>query len=288
MAQDKDYYQILGVSRNASLDEIKKAYRDKARKHHPDIDKSSGAEERFKEINEAYQVLSDPQKKTAYDQFGSAAFNRGFSDWQPGPGGYTYRTYNQGGPSDSNFDSSFGGFTDPFDIFEMVFGSRSPFGQERRLSHYILPLDFLEAIKGCEKEIEVDGKRIKIRIPAGVDDGSEIKFKDFYVVCKIANHPQFRRRGFDIIVEKEIHYTQAALGDVISVPTIDGSVKIKIPSGTQPGTQIRLRGKGVFHPQITRRGDEYIIIKVKIPQKYSREEKKHLEDLWKIRNTERS
>jgi DnaJ-class molecular chaperone len=285
MAQDKDYYQILGVSRNAGLNEIKKAYRDKARKHHPDIDKSSGAEERFKEINEAYQILSDPQKKQAYDQFGSAAFSRGFSDWQPGPGGYTYRTDNWG-PSDFNFDFSFGGFADPFDIFEMVFGSRSPFGQERRLPRYVLPLDFMEAVKGCEKEVEVDGKKTKIKIPAGVDNGSEIRFKDFYIVCQVANHPQFKRRGFDIVVEQEIHFTQAALGDVISVPTIDGPVKIKIPSGIQPGTQIRLRGKGVFHPHGARRGDEYIIIRVKIPQKYSHEERKHLEELWKMQTAE--
>jgi DnaJ-class molecular chaperone len=285
MAQDRDYYQILGVSRNASLDEIKKAYRDKARKHHPDIDKSSGAEERFKEINEAYQVLSDPQKKVAYDQFGSAAFTRGFSDWQPGPGGYTYRTFSWG-PSDFNFDFSFGGFADPFEIFEMVFGSRSPFGQERRLPRYVLPLDFMEAVKGCEKEIEVGEKRTKIKIPAGVDDGSEIKFKDFYLVCQVGSHPQFRRRGFDVIVEKEVHFTQAVLGDVISVPTIDGLVKIKIPPGTQPGTQIRLRGKGIVHPHSTRRGDEYLIIKVKIPQKYSREERKLLEELQRIQATE--
>lgn len=280
----KDYYQILGVPKTATDGEIKKAYRNLARKYHPDVNKSPDAEERFKEINEACQILSDSNKRVAYDRFGDAAFAKGtgFSDWQTGPGGFDFRTWRTGPQADFSFDFGFGGFADPFDIFEIFFGSSSPFGREARLPRYILPLNFMEAAKGCQKEIDPRGQKYKVRIPAGVDDGSEIKFTNFYLVCQVQPHPVFRRSGYDIFVNKEIGFAQASLGDTVEVETIDGPVKIKIPAATQPGTQIRLRGKGVQRIHTNSRGDEYVRILVKVPTKLTREEKEILERLKKI------
>lgn len=282
----KDYYAVLGVSKNANADELKKAYRNLARKHHPDVDKSAGAEEKFKEINEAYQVLSDSQKKSAYDQFGHSAFEPGSGGFGQGAGPFGgnqggFRTYTwSSGGGDSGSD--FGGFADPFDIFEAFFGGQSPFGRQARLPRYVINLTFDEAVHGIQKEVDVEGKRQKIKIPQGVDDGSEIKFSNFVLVCQVAKSPKFTRRGYDIISEHEISFSKAALGSVEEIETIDGLVKIKIPSGTQPGTQIRLRGKGVKHVSGRGQGDHYAIIRVHIPNKLSRDQKRLLEELESI------
>jgi len=278
-----DYYQVLGVSKNSTESEIKSAYRQKARKHHPDVDRSEGAEKKFKEINEAYQVLSDSQKKSAYDQFGHSAFEPGggfggASSSAGGPFGGGFRTYSwsSGGGQQGG---DFGGFADPFDIFEAFFGGQSPFGRQQRLPRYAINIDFMEAVLGVEKQIDIEGKRQKIKIPAGVDDGSEIKFASFILVCQVPTHPKFKRRGYDIVSEHEISFSKAALGSVEEIETVDGSVKIKIPSGTQPGTQIRLRGKGVKHVSGNQRGDHYVIIRVHIPSKLNRDQKHLLEEL---------
>src|SRR3990170_6005830 len=289
MANKRDYYEILGVSKNASPDELKKAYRNLARKHHPDVDESTGAETKFKEINEAYQVLSDSQKKAAYDQFGHAAFTPGggFGGAGAGPGGFQTYTWSTGSPGD--FD--FGGFADPFDIFEMVFGERSPFGRQARLPRYIIHLDFMEAVHGVQKEVEIEssprfageaGRKQKIKIPPGVDDGSEIRFSNFVLVCQVSPHRKFRRRGYDVVSEEEISFSQAALGIVKEIETVDGPVKIRIPSGTQPGTQIRLRGKGVSRVSGHGQGDHYVIIRIRVPSRLSREQKRLLEEFEKL------
>lgn len=280
-----DFYQTLGVSKNASADELKKAYRTMARKHHPDVDKSPGAEEKFKEINEAYQVLSDPQKKSAYDQYGHAAFEQGgMGAGGPfggagGPFGGGQRTYTW---SSGAGGQDFGGFADPFDIFEAFFGGQSPFGRQARLPRYAINLTFEEAVHGVEKEIEAEGKRQKIKIPAGADDGTEIKFSNFVLVCQVRQSNKFRRRGYDIVSEHEISFAQAALGTIAEIETIDGKVKIRIPAGTQPGTQIRLRGKGVKHITGRGQGDHYVIIRLIIPTKLSRDQKRLLEELEEV------
>lgn len=276
MATKRDYYEALGVNKSASADEIKRAYRQEARKYHPDVNKSPGSEEKFKEVNEAYQVLSDPQKKSAYDQFGHAAFapGGGFGGAGPGPGG-GFRTYTW---SSGDF-ADFGGFADPFDIFEMVFGERSPFGRQARLPRYLISLDFMEAVHGTTKEVDIAGRRQKIKIPAGVDDDSEIRFSEYVIVTQVSPHPKFKRRGYDIITEHEITFAQATLGTVAEIETVEGPVKIRIPAGTQPGTQIRLRGKGIRRVSGHGQGDHYVIIRIKVPSKLSRRQKELLQEL---------
>lgn len=293
MTTTKDYYEILGVNKSASADEIKRAYRKQALQWHPDKNKSSEAEKRFKEINEAYEVLSDQEKRSAYDQFGHAAFAPGggfggqgpfggtTKTYQQGPFTYTYTTYGEEGmPEGFGFD--FGGFSDPFEIFEQFFGGASPFGartREARIPRYGISLTFMEAAKGCEKEVQVPQVgRKKIKIPAGVDDGSRIRFSDFYLTVEVKPDKIFKREGWDVYVEKELSLTQAILGAVIWVPTIDGDLNLRIRPGTQSNTMVRLRGRGIPVPQSRQRGDEYVRLVVKIPDHLSRRQKELLEE----------
>jgi len=278
VAIKKDYYETLGVKKGVSDSEIKSAYRNLARKHHPDVDKSSGAHEKFKEINEAYQVLSDTKKKQAYDQFGHAAFDQGAGFGAgAGQGAGGYRTYTWGqGQNGADFD--FGGFSDPFDIFEMFFGGQSPFGNRARTPRYVMTLRFMEAVKGVEREVELDGKRTKVKLPAGVDDGTEIRFTNYIIVCEVQPDPKFERRGYDIFTDKELSFSEAALGTTAEIETVDGKVKIKIPSGTQPNTQIRLGGRGVPRLRGSGRGDHYVRIVIKVPTKLNRHQRDLLEE----------
>jgi len=189
--ENKDYYKILGVSKDASEEDIKKAYRRLALQYHPDKNKSPEAEEKFKEINEAYEVLSDPEKRRIYDQFGSAAFQPGAGAERGGTyryGPFTYTYYTSGEP----FGFDFGGFSDPFEIFEQFFGGSSPFA--RRKPTYTISLSFMEAVKGTEKKISINGKTHTIKIPKGVDDGSRIRFGDFDIIVRVQEHPHFRRQ----------------------------------------------------------------------------------------------
>lgn len=284
MMANQDYYEVLGVSREAGFDEIKRAYRQLALKHHPDRNKSSGAEERFKEINQAYEVLSDPKKKQMYDQFGRAAFESGAGPapgrtYHQGPFTYTYYRPSQGFPGFDFDDFGSGGFSDPFEIFESFFGSRSPFGQRSQKPRYRLSLDFLEAARGTERILDVDGKKVTVKIPAGVNDGSRIRFGDFYVIISVSPHPEFQREGNDIYLTREISFPEAALGTIMTVPAIDKEVRIKIPPGLQSGTAIRLRGKGVPHLRGQGKGDQYVLIRVKTPTKLSAEQRSLLKRL---------
>jgi DnaJ-class molecular chaperone len=272
-----DYYQILGVSKNASDSEIKAAYRKKALEWHPDRNKIPQASEKFKEINEAYEVLSNSEKRAAYDQFGSGAFR------QQGPFTYTYRTYGGGGGPFEGID--FGEFSDPFEIFEQFFGGAFAGGYggqgrtRQRRQVYSLTISFMEAVRGTEKKVDIGGKSMTIKIPAGVDDGSRVRFGDFDIVLSVTADKTFHRDGLNIYVDSEVDFADAALGTNIDVATIDGPVTLKVPSGTQPDTLIRLQGRGVPDPRSGRVGDEYVRIRVKVPTKLSRHEKELLEEL---------
>lgn len=279
----KDYYETLGISKNATDQEIKAAYRKQALEWHPDRNKSAGASDRFKLINKAYEVLSNLEKKRIYDQVGHDSYERGGSPGG-GAGGYQqgpFSYYSNTGGAGVEFD--FGG-ADPFEIFEQFFGFRSPFGgantrTRQRRSTYEMKLTFEEAIKGVEKKAVISGKEKSIKIPAGVDDGMRIRFEEFDILVNVALHKHFKREGQDIYLEQDLTFPQAALGIVMDVPTIKGNVKIRVRPGTQSGAIIRLRGHGVPYPQSKQTGDQYVVFKVHIPEKLSGKAKKLLEEL---------
>lgn len=279
----KDFYEVLGVSKNASKEEIKSAYRKSALKYHPDRNKEADAEEKFKEINEAYEVLSNDQKKTAYDQYGHAAF-----DPNAGPaGGHTYTqqngpfnfTYTQSGGNVGGADFDFGGFSNPFDIFEQFFGGSFRQNQQTRLETYKISISFLEAVHGVEKEVSLGGKKRKIKIPAGVDDGQRIRFKDFILYIDVLPDKVFKREGNDVFISVNLTFTQAVLGDVIEVPTLGEKLKVRVKNGTQPNTLIRLRNKGIKDINGFGYGDFYIRLLVEVPTRLSGRQKELLKEL---------
>jgi DnaJ-class molecular chaperone len=288
MATKRDYYEILGLSKSASSAEIKAAYRKLALQWHPDRNKAANAHDKFKEINEAYAVLSDSKKKETYDQFGHSAFQPGAGQnpygggFQQGPFTY-YSTGGQGGGMPFGED-----FIDPFEIFEQFFGGGfgRAGGQRRHRESYELSIDFMDAMRGATKEIHLPrgaagegSMRKTIKIPAGVDTGSRIRFDDFEIVLEVRPSRQYKREGDDLIIEHEITFSQAALGAVVDVPTIDGPLKIRIQPGIQPGTLIRLHGKGVPHVRGTGRGDEYVKIQLHVPTHLTKRQKELLDEL---------
>ncbi|MBX4187037.1 MAG: molecular chaperone DnaJ [Candidatus Doudnabacteria bacterium] len=361
-----DYYQTLGISKSASAEDIKKAYRKLAHQYHPD--KGNGNEDKFKEVSEAYQVLSDPNKRAQYDQFGSTFNQRG--GFNPGSAqGFDF----------SDFARGFGGgnveFEDAFDIFSDMFGSNRQ-QQSRRHRGVDLEMDldltFEEGVFGVEKEIslekkdacqrcmgsggepgtkistcpkchgtgqikstrrtifgamqtvstcnECDGsgkvpdracteckgaghkrrtKTIKIRIPAGVEDGQRIRisnegevgyrgsnFGDLYLRLRVAHHPQFRRERENVFSEVGISFSQAALGTVVDAATVDGNTQIKIPPGTQSGKVFRIKGKGAPSLDGSGRGDHFVTVKVITPTKLTKKEKEIYKKLAEAKGEE--
>ncbi len=302
MATKRDYYEILGVSKSAPEAEIKSAYRKLARKHHPDIDKSAGADVRFKEVSEAYQVLSDPQKKQSYDQFGHAAFDRGagggygggnpFGEANPFGGAWQQSSWSTGGQG-QRVEFDFGGFEDPFELFSQIFGGAG-FGQGfRQRPTYQLDLTFEEAIKGVTKTVEVqtqtpqgrvEKKRMSIKVPAGVDNGTKMRFGDLDIQFHVGRHRDFLREGADIFSEITVNIPQLVLGDVFEVATVSGKVKVKVPPGTQPGSLVRLKGKGVPRLGSTGHGDHFVRVNLSVPQNPTKAEKQLYEELYKLGN----
>ncbi|MHC1585151.1 MAG: DnaJ C-terminal domain-containing protein [Candidatus Syntropharchaeia archaeon] len=294
MVKFKDYYQILGVDRSATEDEIKAAYRRLARKYHPDVytgEDKKKAEEKFKEINEAYEVLSDPEKRRKYDQLGSGW--RAGMDFEPPPG--VHFEYVDLG--DLGFED-FGGFSD---FFEMLFGrgarrtgAKSTARTWARKGEDIetdIDLTLEEAYHGGKRRIRLNGKEIEVTIPSGVRDGTKIRLSgqgrpginggppgDLYLKVKILSHPIFQVSGDDLTVEVPVMPWEAVLGAEIEVPTIDGKAKMKIPPGSQSGRKLRLRGKGL-PKKGGGRGDQYVKLKVVVPTRVSEREKSLFREL---------
>ena len=295
MMDYKDYYEILGVPRTATPEEIRSAFRKKAREYHPDVakDKVKGAE-KFKEVNEAYEVLSDPAKRTKYDQMGREAPGGGFA-WQGSPG--------QAGMPDME-EFHFGG-TGYSDFFEHLFGGtagggfRGPGGRRmaRRGSDIegdlMVPLE--EALRGSVREVTLQrgGKTetYRVKIPAGVREGQRIRLAgkgesgrsggeagDLYLRVRLARHPDLRVEGCDLYADLEVAPWEAVLGASVPVPTLDGAVTLKIPAGSTAGQKLRLRGQGLPRED-GGRGDLYAVLEIAVPDQVGPEEKKLWEKL---------
>lgn len=304
MAAYKDYYKILGVGKTASDAEIKKAFKSQARKCHPDLHPESEKAkwtEKFKDINEAYTVLSDKQKRTIYDQVGQ----EGYQDYARGggrsagrsAGGNPYQQYQQY-TYNGNPGQGFGGFSgggqfsgaDFSDFFQSIFGGMGGFGQNFGRSAAAgqssgdveaeLTLNLEDAHRGGNMQMTLpSGRTVTVKLPAGVSEGKKIKLKgmgnptargagDLYLIVKIRPHAMFRLEGEDLHVPVVIMPWTAALGGTISVPTLDGPVQVKVPAGTHSGKKLKLSGKG-----LSSRGSLFVTLTIDVPRDLSREQK---------------
>ncbi len=288
----RDYYEILGVSKNASDDEIKKAYRKLAVKYHPDKNPGNKeAEEKFKEISEAHEVLSDKQKRARYDQFGHAGVGGAGGPSGNPFGGAGNGNFNFNGQS-FNFDFGGGGGLD--DILGSIFGFGGGQRRPTRGADYrtTVVLSFEEAVFGTTKVVSADGKDLKVKIPAGIDDGMSIRLSgkggaapkggtkgDLYVFIRVKPHKTLTREGNIILSDKVISMVDAALGTEVDVETVDGNVRMKVPAGTQSGTPFKLSGHGV--PLMRTDGDRgphIVTIIVETPKNLSKRQKELLEE----------
>lgn len=314
----KDYYDTLGVSRDASRDDIQRAYRKLARKYHPDLNKGAGAEDRFKEINEAYEVLKDTEKRQKYDQLGSDW--RHGDNFQPPPGweyDFDYGSGPRGRRENFVWSSDEGEFSD---FFETLFGGQfrqgyrgsqdsRPFSRQQRGSDHeaVLKIPLEEAFRGGMKTITMqvsepsaDGsvsireKRYDVKIPPGILPGQKIRLSgqggrgrggggsgDLFLKVEIEPHPRFRMEGRDLYTEIPITPWEAALGAKIDIQTIAEPVTLKVPAGTQSGQKLRLRSKGMPNPKGSP-GDLYAVMQIKVPGSLSKQESRLFEELKKV------
>jgi DnaJ-class molecular chaperone len=296
MMATKDYYETLGVKRNASAEEIKKAYRKLARQYHPDVNvKAKDAGEKFKAITEAYEVLGDPDKKKQYDLFGKAGSHSGYRTAQ-GANPFQGRGF-------EGFDIRFGGATPGGgagfeDLFGDLFGGRGarPRGPRKGQDiQYTMEISFEDAVKGIQTRVNVNHDAITVKIPAGVDTGSKVRVAgkgesgieggpsgDLYIVTKVRPHPYFERKGDNVYLEVPVTFVEAALGTKIRVPTVTGMIQLTIPAGTQSGGKLRLKGRGIPHLRGGGRGDQFVVIQVTVPEKLDAESKQLLKDFERM------
>ncbi len=304
----RDYYEVLGVTRKAEPDELKKAYRKLAMQFHPDKNPNDKkAEERFKELSEAYDVLSDPQKKQTYDQFGHMGAQGGFRPGQSPfegfggrPGGQGFGGYNSAGfdPNSESFQDVFG------DIFSDVFGNarRGPGGPKSARARgadlkYTLNISFEDAALGCEKTISFvrhrgtkeESAKLSVSVPAGVKPGQRLKLTgegdsaagggaigDLFVIINILDHPLFRRVENDIYLDLPLSFVDATLGVTVEVPTLTGRASLKVPPGTPSGQIFRLRSKGFTSVAGSETGDMLVKVQIDVPRELSDAEKDSL------------
>ena len=308
----KDYYKILGVDKNASEKEIKQAYRRLARKYHPDVNPGDkGAEDRFKEINEAHEVLTDPEKRRKYDQLGSS-----WQQWQRmgrDPGGFDWGSWYS--PGTGQVHVEYGDFSDLFggggfsEFFESLFGGigrspgvggqRSYRARPRRGRDYEQPVDITleEAFQGTKRTIHLDGRRLEVKVPPGVKTGSKVRMAgeggegvgggakgDLFLKINVLPHATFERKGSDLHCQVDVGLYTAVLGGEIVVPTLKGRVSLKIPPETQSGRSFRLSGQGMPHLRDPEKhGDLYAKVKVVLPKNLSEAEKKLFRQLATMR-----
>ena len=301
MAEKRDFYEVLGLKKEASADEIKKAFRKKAMRYHPDKNPGDKAsEEKFKEVNEAYGILSDVDKRDKYDRFGLAGVdpNAAFNDDQGqeqgfgNEGGYQHQAWSNFNRTDSGGFQGFSGSSFD-DLFGSLFGdtafadshgkARPRKGSDLQTS---ITVTFEEAAFGTKKQFRLNDKTISLTIPEGVDNGSKISLKgqgtpspnggangDLIVEIKIRPHGRFMRKGSDLYIDMPITVTQAALGANIVVPTLKDKVSYKVPAGTQPNTVFRLKGKGIKELKNKKVGDLYVKVILKIPTNLTDEQR---------------
>ncbi len=271
----EDLYALLGVPRNASAEEIRRAYRRLAKRYHPDFNPGNReAEERFKKISQAYEILGDPEKRAKYD--------RGEIDasGQERPQYRTYRDFAEAGGHryEPGFDAGF----DFEDLVSEILGGFRRGGPRRGADVRVdLELGFLEAAKGSRRRIRTpDGRTVEVTIPPGVDDGTVLRLPgqglagarggppgDLLVAIAVRPHPHFRREGRDIHLRLPVALDEAVLGAKVEVPTIDGPVRLTIPKGTSSGARLRLKGKGILDPATGRRGDQYVEVLIVLPER---------------------
>ncbi len=311
---ERDLYDVLGVARSATADDIKKAYRRLAKKYHPDVNPNDKrAEEKFKEVTAAAEVLQDPKRRALYDEFGADSLRSGFDAAKAD----AYRQWKRQGAPQGGMPFDFGDFQEvrvgdygTFDfgsIFEDLFGRagrprgrggprRGPVAQQGAHAEAELEVDLRDAVLGAERDVRIDSKTLRVRIPKGVVDGSTIRLSgqgapgvhggsagDLYLRVRLRKHPWVRRDGKDLYVDLPVTVPEAALGGEVQLPTFEGAVMLRIPPGTQSGTKLRLRGKGMPDLRGGERGNLYAVVQIVLPDDAAGLDKavKPLEGLYK-------
>ncbi len=292
----QDYYEALGVSRDASQDEIRQAYRRLARRYHPDVNKEPGAEDRFKQISEAYEVLREPEKRERYDRLGS--------NWRAGQDVSGAGGFGEGFDTGNGFENvrvEFGG-GDFSDFFESFFGGRrrtaggtgfDSFSMRGGDHEAVLDLGLEEAARGGKRWLSLgDGRSVEVDIPRGVLDGERIRVPrqggagvgggqagDLFLRIRLRPHPRFRIEGRDLYVDLPVSPWEAALGAEVPVPTLEGDARVKVPPGSSSGRRLRLRGQGMPGSRGAPAGDLYAVVTIQVPKKLTKRERDLFEKL---------